>query len=78
MTQGFDDRDRDKVYFARSEGKYYRGARLFRWTVNWRSAAALPYLDWKFLRDQREIPWSTTLVTLDEAVKWEEEISGTQ
>lgn len=74
MAQRFDDRDKDKVYFARTDGRYYRGAKLFRWTRNWRRAAVLPYLDWKFLRDQHEIPWSTVLVTLDEAIKWGEEI----
>jgi len=71
MTKNFDDVDRSRCYFAKCNGRFYRGARLFRWTLFWRRAAAMRYEDWVFLRDVRKIPWSTELLTLEQVVSKE-------
>lgn len=68
MAKNFDDVERSRCYFAKANGRFYCGAKLFRWTLFWRTAAVMRYEDWAFLRDIRKIPWSTKLMTLEEVV----------
>lgn len=38
----------DKLYFLRrkTDGKFYRGAKFWKWTKSWRRAALLPEYFW--------------------------------
>jgi len=59
----------------KSDGKFYRGARFWRWTKSWRRASALPENFWKAMVLPRLL-WekslgSHELLTLDEILSAE-------
>ncbi len=54
-----------KFLRRKSDGKFYRGARLWKWCRSWRNAAVLPELFWKeFLA--RKINCEYELVSIEE------------
>lgn len=69
--------DQEYVFlYSRRRGQYYRGARYWRWSRNWRRAAALPVYFWRaFILPKLDIgqeddDWCFN--TLSEACTWED------